>query len=256
MQNLRITLVQINQVWQNKEANFKKYEEQLLTVETDLIVLPEMFQTGFSMNVKDLGENWNDSPSVNWLIKTSKEKNAAVYTSLIINDKGKYFNRGVFVYPTGRVEYYDKRKSFGLAGEDQFFTAGKNEKIVEYNGWKIQLQICYDLRFPEIIRNNLDENGQPAYDIILYVANWPEKRILHWDTLLMARAIENQCYVVGVNRIGEDENKYHYNGHSSIIDALGEKKQFEDHIQKAETSIISKENLLQTRKTLPFLRDR
>jgi len=253
MQNLKITLVQIDQIWENKEANFKQYEEQLLNVETDLIVLPEMFQTGFTMNVLEMGEKWNDSNSVRWLQKMAKEKETAIYTSLIIKDELNYFNRGVFVFPNGQIEYYDKRKSFGLAGEDKVFTAGKKEQLIEFKGWKIQLQICFDLRFPEISRNYIEKNNQPSFDLLLYVANWPEKRIIHWDTLLKARAIENQCFVVGVNRIGTDNNKQIYNGHSKIISPQGDEHEFNNELKLTKTILIESESLLNTRKKLPFL---
>ncbi len=246
MQDLKLTLVQIEQVWEDKKANFKIYENELKQVNTDLIILPEMFQTGFTMNVKEMGEEWESSKSINWLKNVAKEKKAAIYTSLIIKEDNKYYNRGVFVFPTGEISFYDKRKSFTLAGEDQFFTSGKETTIVEYLGWKIQLQICFDLRFPEISRNYIEENGRPTYDLLLYVANWPEKRILHWDTLLNARAIENQCYVVGVNRMGVDKNGHQYNGHSKTVNPLGE-------VSESKISILHSGVLLNTRKKLPFL---
>jgi len=253
MQDLKVTLVQIHQVWEDKKANFEIYENELKQVETDIIVFPEMFQTGFTMNVKEMGEDWENSKSIRWLKSIALEKNAAIYTSLIIKEDEKYFNRGVFVFPNGEIEFYDKRKSFALAGEDQFFTSGTEPTIVEYLGWKIQLQICFDLRFPEISRNYIEENGIPSYDLLLYVANWPKKRILHWDTLLKARAIENQCYVAGVNRVGIDQNNLGYNGHSTIVSPLGD-----DVIGKKEgkstSSLAIKFNFLsETRKKLPFL---
>ena len=207
MQDLSVTLIQIDQIWEDKKANFSKFENVFTKLDsTDLIVLPEMFHTGFSMNVKALSEKWEESEGLNFLKTWAKKLNSAFYTSLIIEENNHYRNRGVFVYPDEKVEYYDKRKSFGLGGEDRFFTAGIEEKIVEYKGWKINLQICYDLRFPELIRNRLYNSEEPAYDLLIYVANWPAKRILHWDALLKARAIENQCYVVGVNRVGVDGN--------------------------------------------------
>ncbi len=246
MQDLKVTLVEIDQIWEHKKANFEIYENELKDVQTDLIILPEMFQTGFSMNVKELGEDWSESESVQWLKEISNTKNAAIYTSLIIKEDGEYYNRGVFVYPNGRIEFYDKRKSFALAGEDQFFTPGSQPKVVEYLGWKIQLQICFDLRFPEISRNYIEENGSPTYDLLLYVANWPEKRIMHWDALLKARAIENQCYVIGVNRIGYDKNGLIYNGHSKVINPLGG-----ENMAKQQSLDVNKVQI--TRKKLPFL---
>ena len=255
MQNLKVTLVQANQVWENKGANYLNYEQLLVGVETDLIVLPEMFHTGFSMNAAKLSEKWGDSEGINWLRKIAFNKNAAIYTSLIVEENQRFYNRGVFIFPTGEIEFYDKRKTFGLAGEDQVFTAGTRETIVVYKGWRIQLQICYDLRFPENVRNKIDSNQIPSYDVIVYVANWPEKRILHWNALLKARAIENQCYVIGVNRIGTDGNNLVYSGDSKAINALGtvltEKSE-----ENATTSVLDMNELNEIREKLPFLKDR
>lgn len=257
MQDLKIALVQSNQIWEDKEANFIHYTQLLRDLpDVDLILFPEMFHTGFSMNVKLLAEKMDNSIGLDWLKKTAKEKNAAIYTSLIIEEEGSYYNRGVFVFPNGHVEQYDKRKTFGLAGEDLVYTAGDKEMIVDYKGWAFQLQICYDLRFPEIARNRLDSNHIAVYDVILYVANWPQKRIVHWKTLLKARAIENQSYVVGVNRIGIDGKGLIYSGDSMLVDSLGE--EIECQVDKEEIKIVSlsRNNLNSTRKTLPFLKDR
>lgn len=219
MENLKVTLVQANQLWEDKKANFSNYEALLSDVkQTDLIVLPEMFQTGFTMNTS-VAEKMSTSESISWLKKMSLEKDCAIYTSLMIEEKNQFFNRGVFVTPTD-IFIYDKRKTFGLAGEDKVISKGKEKTIVQWKGWNIQLQICYDLRFPEISRNQL-ENGKPQYDLLIYVANWPEKRIEHWKALLKARAIENQCYVVGVNRVGMDESQLNYSGDSQLVDSSG-----------------------------------
>jgi predicted amidohydrolase len=257
MQDLNVTLVQIDQIWEDKQANLSKYHEVFSKLNsTDLIVLPEMFHTGFSMNVSELAEEWKKSSGLNFLKNWATKLNSAFYTSLIIQDDKNFFNRGVFVFPDGSIEFYDKRKSFGLGGEDQFYKAGNQEKIVEYKGWKINLQICYDLRFPELIRNRLEKNHEPAYDVLIYVANWPEKRIAHWNALLRARAIENQCYVLAVNRVGKDGNNLVYSGNSSIIDALGENLAESNlEIETISTKNLSKNNLLEIRKNLPFLKD-
>jgi omega-amidase len=256
MQNLKVTLVQANQVWENKQANFSNYERLLAEVQnTDLIVLPEMFHTGFSMEVENLAEKMENGEGLTWLQTLAKQKNAAVYTSLIIEEKGSYFNRGVFVFPSGDIQIYDKRKRFALAGEDLVFTDGKSETIIDYLGWKINLQICYDLRFPEIARNEL-HGDKAKYDVLLYVANWPERRVHHWKSLLIARAIENQCYVVGVNRVGEDGKGLNYSGDSVIIDALGvNQSAIEAGTETIETIELNHENLLVIRKNLPFLQD-
>lgn len=256
MQDLRITRVQANQVWEDKAANFSNYTRLLQEVDTDLIVLPEMFQTGFSMNTEALGESMENSESIDWLKELAREKNAAVYTSLIIVENGQAYNRGVFVKPDLSIQYYDKRKTFGLAGEDKHFASGTNEVIVEYQGWKLQLQICYDLRFPEIVRNRTTSNQSFAYDVILYVANWPAKRNLHWKTLLRARAIENQCFVIGVNRVGEDKLGLSYTGDSLLIDALGNEQQMNANQEAIVTNTINMDELLKIREALPFLRDR
>ena len=255
MQDLKVTLVQANQIWEDKKENYTNYSKLLTNVETDLIVLPEMFNTAFSMNVQELAEDWQESSAVNWLKNLSKTKNAAVYTSLIIKDNNSIYNRGVFILPSGEISYYDKRKLFGLANEDKFFTAGKNEVIVSYKNWNINLQICYDLRFPELIRNRI-ESEATAYDLLLYVANWPEKRINHWDALLLSRAIENQCYVIGVNRVGQDRNELNYSGHSKLIGPLGEVDQLPSGKEMSKTVIMVKTSLESTRKKLLFLIDR
>ena len=257
MQDLRVTLVQANQIWEDKQLNLENYSRLLLnSKDTDLIVLPEMFHTSFSMNAEKFAETMNDSLGLNWLKATSKEKNCAVYTSLIIKENGKFYNRGVFVYPSGEISIYDKRKTFGLAGEDKIFTSGNDKTIVEYKGWKLQLQICYDLRFPEISRNELDSNQSPLYDVLVYVANWPEKRKKHWETLLTARSIENQSYVIGLNRVGEDGTGLIYSGDSQVSDLLGEVDKLTSKTEEIKQITLNKENLIKTRLILPFLKDK
>lgn len=252
MRDLTITLVQADQKWEDKSANFANYETLLAELEpTDLILLPEMFNTSFTMNTS-LVESM-EGKSIRWLKELALEKNAAIYTSLMISENNAFFNRGVFVEPNGTITTYDKRKCFSMANENLHFSAGQQATLVEYLGWKIQLQICYDLRFPEISRNELIE-GTPKYDLILYVANWPEKRIEHWNTLLKARAIENQSFVAGANRFGKDGNGFDYSGGSMLIDPTGNL-----HILPTNESIrsfvIKTENLKKIREMLPFLRD-
>ena len=255
MQDLKVTLVQADQIWENKEANFTNYDRLLLNLApSDLIVLPEMFNTGFSMNASALAEEYTHSVSIMWLKKLAQEKNTAIYTSLMIKENSHYFNRGVFIKPSGEVQHYDKRQLFSLAGEDKVFSAGNEATIVEYKGWKINLQICYDLRFPEISLN-IEESGKARYDISIYVANWPEKRIHHWNSLLVARAIENQCYVVGVNRIGIDGANFKYSGSSQVIDPLGSAQLIGNH-EHCDTITLPKNHITEIRKNLPFLKDR
>lgn len=253
---MRVTIVQANQIWEDKTANFNNYMRLLEGVETDLILLPEMFQTGFTMNTKELAELFGQSVSIKWLKDIASTKDTAIYTSLIIEENGNYYNRGVFVLPQGAVVYYDKRKTFSLAHENDYFESGLAEQIVEYKGFRINLQICYDLRFPELIRNRVLTDGRPAYDVLLYVANWPTKRSLHWRSLLVARAIENQCYVFGCNRVGSDALGLEYTGDSATIDALGNRTEISPGEELAQTFVINLSELSKIREMLPFLKDR
>lgn len=256
MRDLKITMVQAHQIWEDKTANLIHFENLIASVSTDLIIFPEMFHTGFSMNPEILAETMTESQGLDWLKRIASEKNAACYTSLIIAENESYYNRGVFVEPSGKTTIYDKRKRFALAGEDAVFSEGSKTTIVEYKDWKINLQICYDLRFPEICRNEIKEETT-MYDVLIYVANWPERRKNHWNSLLVARAIENQCIVIGVNRIGDDANSLSYSGNSVIIDALGEiTTTTNEHEEMIVTSVISKKNLLEVREKLPFLKDK
>lgn len=256
MKDLTITLVQANQIWEDKTANFLNYERLLSEVtETDVILLPEMFNTGFSMNASALAEKMESSFSIEWLKTISKQKQAAVFTSLIIEENRNYYNRGVFVEPNGTISIYDKRKTFGLAGEDKVFAKGEKPTIVTYKGWNIRLQICYDLRFPEISLNK-HHNETPEYDVLLYVANWPERRNQHWKNLLPARAIENQCYLAAVNRVGTDNTHLTYSGDSCIIDLHGTCLIDIVNEEKVVSVKLSYEELQGLREKLPFLKDR
>ena len=256
MQNLTVTLVQAEQVWEDKAANLKHYEMLLNDLsDTELILLPEMFHTSFTMNAAAHAEKLSDGEGVNWLKRIAQDKQCCIYTSLIIEENNAFYNMGVFVRPDGKIETYAKRKTFGLAREDQHYAAGDKEQIVELNGWKLQLQICYDLRFPEIVRNRMIDE-EPAYDTILYVANWPEKRSAHWKSLLQARAIENQCFVVGVNRVGKDGNELVYSGDSGVYDPLGELDPLTTHTEQVKTIQLDVNVLKNTRSALPFLKDR
>lgn len=255
MQDLRVTLVQTEQFWEDKEKNLNHFTELLANIEaTDLIILPEMFHTGFSMNAESLAETMDNSIGIDWLKEKAIQKNAALYTSLIIKENNKFYNRGIFIEPDGKITTYDKRKTFGLAGEDKIYQAGDEKVIVNYKGWNIQLQICYDLRFPEISRNKIVRD-QPLYDLLIYVANWPEKRNEHWKSLLQARAIENQSYVIGINRIGKDENQLTYSGDSMIINALGDKKSLTPFKTEVKQYVLKQNELIKIREKLPFLKD-
>ena len=213
---LKIALIQSDLVWEDPKQNRQNFKEKIETLSTpiDLILLPEMFTTGFTMNASEFAETM-DGKSVLWMQKRAAEKNCAIAGSLIIKENNKFYNRLIFAHPEGKIETYDKRHTFTLAGEDKVYTAGTSKLIIDFKGWKICPLICYDLRFPVWARNT--EN----YDVLLYVANWPKPRILAWDTLLMARAIENMCYCIGVNRVGTDKLDNEYCGHSATYDILG-----------------------------------
>ncbi len=216
MRDLRVTIIQSMLHWEDAEANRRMFAERIsgLHGATDLVVLPEMFTTGFSMNSDQLFESM-DGPTVSWMKEQAEQMEVAIYGSIIIKENGHYFNRGLFVFPDGRVTSYDKRHLFRMAKEHAHFSPGRERVIVEYRGWRILLQVCYDLRFPVFSRNRGD------HDLMLYVANWPEARRYPWSQLLLARAIENQSYVVGVNRVGMDGKGIHYTGDSVIIDMKG-----------------------------------
>jgi len=217
MRDLRVTLVQTMLHWEDAEANRVMFAEKLAALKgtTDLIVLPEMFTTGFSMRSKELAETM-DGATVKWMTEQACSLDAAICGSVIIADAGNYFNRGLFVTALGQVTVYDKRHLFRMAEEKDNYARGQKRVIVELNGWRILLQVCYDLRFPVFARNRSD------YDAIIYAANWPEARRFPWSQLLIARAIENQCCVIGVNRVGMDGKGHHYTGDSVAIDAKGQ----------------------------------
>lgn len=253
MQNeLTIVGIQADLVWENPQENRNIFEEkiQALPKDTDIVVLPEMFTTGFTMQPKKVVESI-DGTSIRWMKKMAFENQIALTGSLVIEENNHFFNRLIFVHPSGKIEMYDKRHSFTLAGEDKVYTSGTKKLIVDYKGWKICPLICYDLRFPVWARNT--EN----YDLLIYMANWPVTRIKAWETLLKARAIENMSYVVGVNRTGKDANNYKYSGNSLISDYLGEEMA---SLPKNETGIITvkidKEHQQKIRKSLGFLNDR
>lgn len=255
MQNLSVTLVQTTQQWENKAGNLIHFDNLFTQLPaTDLVLLPEMFHTGFSMNAEALAETMN-ATGIAWIKKMAREKDTAIYTSLIIKEGDHFYNRGVFVQPDGIVHVYDKQKRFAMAGEDLVYSAGEKPSIVQWKGWNINLQICYDLRFPEIVRNSLNEDGKAAYDVILYVANWPERRALHWKSLLVARAIENQCYVAGLNRVGTDGNGLTYSGDSMVVDALGTIHGCTPSVEEIKTVELNYTDLMTVRQQLPFLKD-
>lgn len=248
---MKTAIVQTSLIWENPQQNRKLLEEKIQTISDDvaLIVLPEMFTSGFTMNPESVAETMHGE-TITWLQKLAKEKNCAITGSLVIKENNKYYNRLVFVFPNGEIQHYDKRHLFTLAGEDKVYTFGTDKLIVDYQGFKVCPMICYDLRFPVFARNIED------YDILIYVANWPKPRINAWDILLKARAVENMSYVIGVNRVGADATDLEYTGHSQVVDFLGNYIIEPQTIESVFITEFNKEKLLETRKKLNFLNDR
>lgn len=251
-QKLTVALLQIDLAWEDPLANLQQFQKkiEILPSEVDLIVLPEMFPTGFSMNAAALAEP-PEGPSLEWMKQMAASKDAAVTGSVIVEEKGSFFNRLFFVFPDGSHKQYDKRHTFTLAGEHEVYEAGTQRLVLLFRGWKICPLVCYDLRFPVWARNTEE------YDLLLYVANWPSVRIVAWDTLLKARAIENLSYCVGVNRIGTDGNGHPYTGHSAVYDCLGKlvsTPDFEGEL--VELVELQKSHIEETRGKLKFLQDR
>lgn len=248
---MKVALVQTDLIWKNPRANLRAFEEQFKKIEpdTDLIVLPEMFTTGFTMHPEAVAETMSGN-TITWLKQQAIEKQCAITGSVVITENGNYYNRLIFAFPDGEISYYDKRHLFTLAGEEKKYTAGKEKLIVNYKGWKICLLVCYDLRFPVFARNTED------YDLLVYMANFPERRISAWDILLPARAVENMSYTIGVNRIGLDENQNSYTGHSQVLDCLG------NYVLPTQTekgiyyAVLDKNNQIDLREKLGFLNDR
>lgn len=255
MKDLTVTLIQTQLHWENKAANLAMLDAKIdaIPVRTEVIILPEMFSTGFSMEPEKLAETM-EGETLQWMKRKSREKHVIIAGSVIIEEGGQYYNRLIWMQPNGVFGKYDKRHLFAYAGEHQHYTAGDQRLIAQVKGWKVCLAVCYDLRFPVWARNQVI-NDQAAYDLYINVANWPERRNTAWRTLLQARAIENQSYVIGVNRVGEDGNKIYYSGDSSIIDALGEIIYHKAHDEDIFTYTLKKEPLEQIRSKIPFLKD-
>lgn len=250
-EQLHITLIQPDIVWEDKDANLQQYGKMMSEIvgPRHIVVLPEMFSTGFSMAPERLAEPM-DGRAVSWMAEMAVKHRCILTGSLIIEDDGKYYNRMLWVQPDGRISFYDKRHLFGFANEDKHYTPGETRVIAQVSGWKINLQVCYDLRFPVWARN---QGGE--YDVLLYVANWPEARSLAWKTLLQARAIENMCYVAGVNRVGTDPKGNNYTGDSSVFGPLGETIWQRSGASAVHTVTLEKKHLQDTRAKFPFLND-
>jgi omega-amidase len=273
MSSLTITLIQTDLHWEDKQANLDMLSKKIESIKekTEVIILPEMFSTGFSMNTELLAENMNGE-TIQWMKKISAEKNSVLTGSIIIedsstNDRGdkRYFNRLIWMLPNGDYGYYDKRHLFAYGDEHSHYHAGNKRLIASVKGWKINLLVCYDLRFPVWSRQSLLSFGPDShregsgvrseYDLLIYVANWPQRRNHAWKTLLQARALENQCYVAGVNRVGDDVKGIHYSGDSMIVDPLGEILYEKENEEAIFTYTLEKEKLHDVREKFPFWKD-
>jgi predicted amidohydrolase len=252
MPSLTVTLIQPNVFWEDKKANLAMLSEKIMAVKekTELVVLPEMFSTGFSMKPELLGEKM-DGETMQWMKTISAEKKIIITGSIIIEEHNKFYNRLLWMLPNGEYGYYDKRHLFAYGNEHSHYTAGSKRLIASAKGWKINLQVCYDLRFPVWSR----QGSEAEYDVLIFVANWPERRSHAWKTLLQARAIENQCYVIGVNRVGEDGNRISHSGDSMIIDPLGEILYQKNNTEDVFTYTLQKEKLNEVREKFSFWKD-
>jgi len=254
--SLTFTLIQTHLHWEVKLANLMMLEEKIASIKqkTEVVILPEMFSTGFSMEPERFAETM-DGPTVVWMKQMAVQHKIILTGSLMIKEDNRYFNRLIWMLPTGNFGYYDKRHCFAFAGENEHYTPGNKRLIAQVKGWKINLQICYDLRFPVWARQEKNETDSLEYDILLNVANWPERRNHAWKTLLTARAIENQCFVIGVNRVGNDGNTIYHSGDSMVINPLGEILYHKAHDEDIFTITLEKQTLEQIRQKYPFWKD-
>ncbi len=261
MPTLTITTIQSNLAWEDKAANLHMLEQKISSMEekTEIVILPEMFSTGFSMRPEALAETM-DGETIEWMKRVSRENGIVLTGSLMIKAEENYYNRLVWMLPNGQYGYYDKRHLFAYGEEDKHYSAGNKKLIASVKGWKINLLVCYDLRFPVWARqaplsSRRGDGGEVEYDVLIYVANWPERRNHAWKTLLCARAIENQCYVVGVNRVGTDANNIYYSGNSLVIDPTGQVLYHMADEEDVNTITLQKELLEEVRTKFPFWKD-
>jgi predicted amidohydrolase len=263
MSTLTITTIQSNLIWEEKSANLRLLEQKIAGIEekTEIVILPEMFSTGFSMRPEVLAETM-DGETVEWMKRVSRENGIVLTGSIMIKEEDKYYNRLVWMLPNGQYGHYDKRHLFAYGEEDKHYSPGNKRLIASVKGWKINLLVCYDLRFPVWARQapsqpppSGEERPSAEYDVLIYVANWPERRSHAWKTLLCARAIENQCYVVGVNRVGSDANNIYYSGNSLVIDPLGQVLYHMADDEDVNTITLQKEMLDNVRAKFPFWKD-
>ena len=257
MSSLTVTLIQTELHWENKEANLSMLEKKIRNLQPpqQVVVLPEMFSTGFSMRPETLAEPMT-GPTVKWMKELAATKKIILTGSLIIEEGGRYFNRLIWMLPNGQCGYYDKKHLFAFGEEDKHYTAGTERFIASVNGWKVALMVCYDLRFPVWARQQNEPGEEFEYDLLIYVANWPQRRSHAWKSLLVARAIENQSYVVGVNRVGTDGKGIFHSGDSMLIDPLGEVLFHKEDDEAVFTGTLHKAQLQQVRARFPFWRDK
>lgn len=259
MAPLTVSLIQSVLHWQNKPANLAMFEQKLQSIQqkTEVVILPEMFNTGFSMQPHQLAEPM-DGDTIQWMKRLCWQKKIILTGSLSISENEHFYNRLIWMLPNGQMGWYDKRHLFGYAGEHEKFSAGQKRLIASVKGWRINLQVCYDLRFPVWARQVQHANNVyhgPEYDVLIYVANWPDRRANMWKTLLQARAIENQCYCIGVNRVGADGNNIYHSGNSMIVDPLGDILYQKEHDEDVFTYTLDRGHLESVRHKMPFLKD-
>ncbi|MDZ4839407.1 MAG: amidohydrolase [Bacteroidota bacterium] len=252
MQDIKVTLIQANLVWENKQENLRNFENEISKFspgDTDIVILPEMYTTGFTMNPIAFAE-LEEGETVQWMIKMAVNINACIVGSIVIKSGDYFFNQLVWVDNIGQIFRYNKKHLFGMGDEPKHYTAGNNQIRIDYKDWKINPIICYDLRFPVWLRNT------DQYDLLICVANWPERRSHHWRALGLARAIENQCYVAMVNRVGEDGSGINHTGDSQVIDAAGNIVWYASQQPSIATVTLSAHHLELTRRHMPFLKDK
>lgn len=251
MQNLTIATIQSTLEWENPDLNLNKFSSKVrkLKNDEDLLILPEMFNTGFTMNARNLSEN-PGGPTAEWMLQLAADRGSVILGSFIVKDQNKYFNRLHAAFPDNRLEIYDKRHLFRMAEEDKTFHYGSSRTIVRWKGWRILPLVCYDLRFPVWSRNTVTD-GIFDYDLLIYVANWPKARVSAWDALLKARAIENLAYCAGVNRVGPDGNGIPYSGHTAVFDPKGDTLYFGSEREEVNLQTLDWEMLHSYRNKFP-----
>ena len=253
MANLVVSIIQSHLYWESIDQNLQAFETKINDIleATDVVVLPEMFTTGFTMNPINYAEN-HEGKGLKWMKKMAQKKNSAIVGSISVKEHNQFFNRLYWVFPDQTVEFYDKRHLFSMGNEPKHYKGGNKKLIIEYKGWKICPLVCYDLRFPVWSRNT----KQQPYDVLIYVANWPAARSYPWKQLLIARAIENQCFVLGVNRVGDDGNAISHSGDSMAMNARGEiLTKIKPNEETIETVVLLKNELSDFRISFPVLND-